>query len=416
MERTAKYGRIRVYTNIVHKREDEDTSVQYEIEPSSIRSTEIFTNQLKQIKIESAIVVSKGLGESHFTVGAGTRFLKINGSVNSFEEITYDRGSFFSEGINSELQHNYNDSFFYLQSQHQTSRLRTVYGVRIAQFGATGETIVMPRISANYRLFPHVSWTLAAGRHAQPPVYKEFLPVGSARDSLKSQRSDQIGTGLIYQIQESLYWSTELFYRFQRRMISYQIDDLRIRYSGKNDSKGRVFGVNSKLRGKLDSLIGIVSYGYLIARENIIKDGHGYLPRANDQRHTLSMYLEDRMFLDSLRIRFLNYSRFHIRVLYGTGFPHTPKIVAMSEYGRPQLTDGPRNSVRDRPYFRFDAGMTQSTSLWRKTLHIREEIANVFDQHNVLGYSYFPSSSGEPIELRRSLGRRVYNVSVSVEF
>ncbi|MXY82574.1 MAG: TonB-dependent receptor plug domain-containing protein [Gemmatimonadetes bacterium] len=416
MERTAKHGRIRVYTNIVHKREDEDTSVQYEIEPSSIRSTEAFINQLKQIKVESAIVASKDLGESHFTVGVGARFLKLNGSINSFEGITYDRGRFFAEGINSELQRNYNDSFFYLQSRHQTGRLRTVGGVRIAQFGATGETIVMPRISANYRLFPRVSWTLAAGRHAQPPVYKEFLPVGSAKDSLKSQRSDQIGTGLIYQIQESLYWSTEIFYRSQWRMISYQIDDLRIRYSGENDSKGRVFGVNSKLRGKLDSLIGIVSYGYLIAQENIVRDGYDYLPRANDQRHTLSMYLEDRMFLDFMRIRFLDYSRFHIRVLYGTGFPHTPKVVAISEDGHQQLTDGPRNSVRDRPYFRFDVGMTQSTSLWRKTLHLREEIANVFDQHNVLGYSYLPSSSGKPIELRKSLGRRVYNVSVSVEF
>ena len=199
-------------------------------------------------------------------------------------------------------------------------------------------------------------------------------------------------------------------------MISYQIDDLRMRYSGENDSKGRVFGVNSKLRGKLDSLIGIVSYGYLLARENIIGDGHAYLPRANDQRHTLSMYLEDRMFLDFSRVRFLDYSRFHIRVLYGSGFPHTPKVVAIAEDGRPQLTDGPRNSVRDRPYFRFDVGMTQSTSLWRKTLHLREEIANVFDQYNVLGYSYLPSPSGKPIELRRSLGRRVYNVSVSVEF
>ncbi len=411
-----KHGRIRVYTNIVHKREDEDTSVQYEIEPGSIRSTEAFTNQLKQIKVESAIVASKNLGESHFMVGAGARFLKINGNVNSFEEITYDRGRFFAEGINSELQRNYNDSFFYLQSRRQDGRLQTVFGVRIAQFGATGETIVMPRISANYRLFPRVSWTLAAGRHTQPPIYKEFLRGESSRESLKSQRSDQVGTGLIYEIQESLYWSTEIFYRLQWRMISYQIDDLRMRYSGENDSKGRVFGVNSKLRGKLDSLIGIVSYGYLIARENIIGDGHAYLPRANDQRHTLSMYLEDRMFLDFSRIRFLDYSRFHIRVLYGTGFPHTPKIVTVSEDGRPQLTDGPRNSVRDRPYFRFDVGMTQATSLWRKTLHLREEIANVFDQHNVLGYSYLPSSSGKPIELRRSLGRRVYNVSVSIEF
>ncbi len=414
VERIARHGRIKAYTNIVHKREDEDTNLQYEIEPNSIRSTEAFANQLKQIKIESGIVASKNLEASHFTVGAGVKFLTIDGNVNSLEEITYSRRRFFSQDIKSELQRNYNDSFFYLQSRRQAGRLWTLFGVRIAQFGATGETIVMPRVSTNYRLFPSVSWILAAGRHAQPPMYKEFL-LSPVRDSLKSQRSDQIGTGLIYEIQDSLYWSIETFYRYQWRMISYEIDDLRIHYSGVNDSKGRVFGVNSKLRGKLDSLIGIVSYGYLIARDNIIRDGHNYLPRASDQRHTLSVYLEDRMFLDSLRIRCWNYSRFHIRALYGSGFPHTPKIVAISEDGNSQLTDGPRHSVRDRPYFRFDVGMTQSISLWGKTLHLREEIANVFDQYNVLGYSYLPSSSGEPIELRRSLGRRVYNISVSVE-
>ena len=412
MERGFSSGTVKAYAHLTRKREIETTDVGYSIAPGNILSKEEFNSKLRRDKVESAIVGTKTVGRSHLLGGAGLRLSTIDGRVNSTEEITYRRGSFLNSRNSQNVNRKDADPFFFLQNSWASDRFSMIMGIRFVRFGATGETIEMPRISMSLKTTPRLALTLAAGRHAQPPIYKEYLGGRSGEEGkLKAQRSDQIGAGLVYEIQDSLHWSCDIFYRHQWRMISYHIDDLRIFYSDSNDSKGFVYGVNSKLRGKMDSLIGIASYGYLVAREDILGDDRGYLPRPSDQRHTASLYVEDRMYLDILPSGFIKYSRFHLSILYGTGFPYTSKIVQAGK-----LIDGPRNDRRDRPYFRFDVGLTQGLNLLGRTFHLRQEIANLFDQYNVLGYSYFPTFLGESIEVRRSLGRRVYNLGIALKF
>ncbi len=345
--------------------------------------------------------------------GAGLKRAKMGGWIDAKENISYRQGTFLNDALRLRVHRKDIDKFVFLQNRWGAGRLEVVGGIRLVTFGATSELIAMPRTSITFTASPRLSLSLAAGRHAQPPVYKEYLGGSkSGKIDFNAQRSDQIGAGFVYGIRNSLHWSTDIYYRHQLRMISYQVDDLRISYATSNDARGYVWGINSKIRGKADSLIGIASYGFLVAREDIKGDSRGHIPMPSDQRHTLSLYLEDRMYLGIIETRLLKYSRFYLRILYGTGFPYTPQVVQ----GNGRLVNGPRNSRQGEPYFRFDVGLTQGIRIAENVFHLRQEIANLFDQYNVVGYSYFPTWQGEPIEVKRSLGRRVYNLGVVWEF
>jgi hypothetical protein len=185
-------------------------------------------------------------------------------------------------------------------------------------------------------------------------------------------------------------------------------------YSGKNDAKGYAYGLNSNLRGQLSQLVGLLSYSYLVTREDLEGDGQGYLPRPTDQRHTISAYLEDQV--EQLRWEKLRASRFHLRLLYGSGYPYTPKVADATQDEGLVPIDGMRNSRRNRYYFRFDLGLTQTINLGGWEVQVQEEVANLFDQYNVVGHTYLPTPTGRLIELRNALGRRVYSIALSTKF
>ena len=417
------FGTITLYANATRKDESEDTDVRFEITQEvdqiilqdGLLTTEVFESSLRRQRVETGILGSRPSGNGVATWGVGARYARVRGRVTRSETIAFSGGVYSDEG-DVRLHRSDLDGFAFIEKTRQAERLRTSCGLRLAWLGSTGEALLMPRISMRYRLTSGLNLTLSAGRHAQPPVFKEYLHDGTSGGArVRAQRSDQIGTGFDIQVRNALWWSNQVYYRHQWRMISYQVEDLRVSYSGENDSRGFVLGADSQFRGQMGSLVGIAGYGFLIAKEDLSGDGRGYIPRASDQRHTVSLYVEDRMPLESIRLPRPLRSRMHLRLLLGTGFPSTPKVRGTGDGGQPQLVDGRRNSRRARPYFRFDLGTTQSVTLAGKTLHVRQEIANLFDQYNVLGYSYLPSPGGEPVEVRNSLGRRVYNLAASLE-
>ena len=104
-----------------------------------------------------------------------------------------------------------------------------------------------------------------------------------------------------------------------------------------------------------------------------------------------------------LRWTRLRSSLFHIRVLYGSGFPHTPQLHDPEASGW-VLVDGERNSLDGRAYLRTDIGMTQVLAVFGMSVKVRQEVANIFDQYNVVGYRYLPAPDGAPIELMASAG------------
>ena len=81
-----------------------------------------------------------------------------------------------------------------------------------------------------------------------------------------------------------------------------------------------------------------------------------------------------------------------------------------------RLVEGERHALRDDPYIRFDMGLTQVFRVAGIEVEIREEVANLFDEFNAVGFRQLPAPDGTMALLPRGLGRRVFNGEVSVLF
>ena len=68
-------------------------------------------------------------------------------------------------------------------------------GLRIDNYGLTGETVVDPRLDVHLRLTDHLTMVQAIGRYHQPPTVADVDPRGGNPD-LKSSYSDQFSLGV----------------------------------------------------------------------------------------------------------------------------------------------------------------------------------------------------------------------------
>ena len=109
----------------------------------------------------------------------------------------------------------------------------------------------MPRFNVVFHLGENTDLLMAAGRYTQPPLYKEFRTIGKERSGdLKAQKSDQFTLGLERCWAENMSFRFETYYKQLRDLISYDLWDVRLVYSGRNDAIGYVYGMDAHLRGE----------------------------------------------------------------------------------------------------------------------------------------------------------------------
>ncbi len=236
-------------------------------------------------------------------------------------------------------------------------------------------------------------------------MYKEYQFRTADQSTLYAQKADQITLGFSSRLSPRLQLDGEFYYRWLSDLISFDQKDVWLAYSGRNDAEGYAYGLDVRLQGEwLPGTSNWVSYSYLVAREDLEGDAYGYVPRPTDRRHLMTIYMEDRM------ERF-PFSRFHVRLLYGSGYPYTwERWEYDEEAGRYWLKKGPRNQFRMVFYARFDVGFTQTFELGNDlSLQLREEVLNLFNHYNVLSHQV---AFGQQID--RSLGGRTYNIGVQI--
>ncbi len=306
--------------------------------------------------------------------------------------------------------HNYNTSEShngYLLSQYTqavwrpASDWRIIPGMRWTVSTLNHEQLFLPRIQGIWQKNDTYEYFASVGRYAQPPLNREFQFRDGPDEELLSQKSWNLTAGLSRTPQQGLTLRLEAYYKSLQDIISYEIEDVQIRYSGTNDARGYVYGLDAFLHGEIvEGTENWFSYSYMVAKEDIMGDDEGYVPRPSDRRHQLSYYMEDRM------KKFPN-SKMHIRLVYGTGFPFTWKRYVLNyASGEYEYSQGKRNSDRLSAYRRFDAGFTQEFRIGKRyTIILREEVLNVFNNINILGYDI---SFNRKVD--RYLSGRIYNV------
>lgn len=242
-------------------------------------------------------------------------------------------------------------------------------GVRGQYWDLNKDFFITPRAQLLYKPLDtrkDLSYRLAVGLYYQPPFYRELrAPTGIVNPDVVAQKSGHVVAGFTY----DFLWGrrrpvkmrliTEVYYKQMWDLVSYDVDNVRVRYSGLNDSRGYAAGIDVRLNGEfVPGAESWVNLSLLRTRERIDGIDHmrrevgqreGYVvndvPRPTDRFLTLSMF-----FQDYLR-RNKNF-KMHMNLTVGTGLP----------FGLPDNNIVYRNPYRFAPYHRVDIGF--SLLLW----------------------------------------------------
>ena len=319
----------------------------------------------------------------------------------------------------------------YLQNEHKWNTsagqwILTVGG-RLQWWSWNNEILPSPRASVEW--IP--SWKrdfcfrLASGLYYQAPFYKELRDtvtdaMGITRiqlnQDLRAQRSMHVVLGGDYYFRawgRPFKFTAEGYYKYIDRMESYTVDNVRVRYSGKNDSEGYAGGLDLKLYGELvpgaDSWI---SFSTMVARQRnlkseIINQKSEWIPSPQEQRWNFSMLFQD-------YIPQLPQLKFHLKMQFADGMPfYAPRN--NQAWGRMPI------------YKRIDLGATyvfnaQTAKFMRaeSAKHVKQwaiqfEVFNLVGWNNVNSYFWVADAYGQQWASPNYLTGRRYNLKITVD-
>lgn len=295
-------------------------------------------------------------------------------------------------------------------------------GLRFSYWDFNKEFLVSPRV--NFSVRPTGSnWNIraAAGLYYQSPFYKEFRRAGTDSDGnseislnrdIKSPRSLQfiVGTDYTFRAMNRPFKLTgEVYYKNLANLISYEYDNLKVNYSGINDSKGFITGLDLKLFGQfVEGSDSWLSFSLMKTSQTL--DGKK-VPLPSDQRFSVALYFTD-YFPKFPKLKF------SLRGIFADGLTMTAPHRSRSEtyfrspsYKRVdigvsyQLVGSPSDGVR--PY-----------NFWRhfKSIVLGLDCFNLLDISNVSSYYWVTDVNDIQYAVPNYLTRRQFNVRLSVEF
>jgi len=294
----------------------------------------------------------------------------------------------------------------YVQDSWQLSdRLFTTLGIRIDYFDFNKDVTFSPRLSCSYTLRDGSIFKLAWGYYYQSPALNEFKFPKACSENTRSQRAIHYIAGYQRKLSNSFELKIDVYYKDYQDLISYYWQGGRKFSTKENDTLGFAKGVDLQLKYNLSKISGWLSYGFLIAKEDVKNDHRGFYPRPTDQRHSLAAVAEW-----NITPKWRLYGKF----LYGSGFPYTPMIFDVNRYS---LTRGAKNSEYLPSYKRVDLRILRDFSFNWGRLSIYIEIINIFNNKNVLYYRrYRIDQHGRIVKDARTLLPRLPNLGIKVYF
>ena len=293
-------------------------------------------------------------------------------------------------------------------------------GVRVSYWDFNKETLVSPRF--NFSISPAACnrWTYRAafGWYYQSPFFKEYRravqdEVGNGtvelNRNIKSPRSIQVilGTDFTFRaLNRPFKLTAEAYYKNISRMISYEYDNLKVNYSGVNDSKGYIMGLDLRFFGQfVEGSDSWISFSLMKTQQEL---NGKKMPMPSDHRYSVALFFTDY-------------------------FPKFPKLkFALRGIFSDGLTMVPPRQSRDVTWFRapaykrVDIGLSyqivgspkgeQPRKGWLKDLTIGVDLFNLFDITNVSSYYWITDVNNLQYAVPNYLTRRQFNVRLSMEF
>lgn len=312
----------------------------------------------------------------------------------------------------------------YLQETWKTrikaGMLTLTGGVRSNYWSFNNEWIISPRFSIGFIPAWERDFTfrLAGGVYYQAPFYKELRDTLTQNKvckvvlnkDIKAQKSIQIVGGMDYHF---IAWdrpfklSAEVYYKHLDNLIPYTVDNVRIRYYGRNMASGYATGADIKLFGEFvpgtDSWI---TLSLMDSKESI---GNYTVPRPNEQRYNISMFFRDYLPNNP------KYSM-TLKLVWGDGLC----------FGPPSM-DRSYATTRMKPYRRADIGFSRrivggEDRLLRgkalrdiKNIWIGLDCFNLFGINNTNSYYWVKDVYNREWAIPNYLTGRQLNLSLSIE-
>ncbi|WP_420458629.1 TonB-dependent receptor [Neolewinella sp.] len=343
----------------------------------------------------------------------------------------------------NELQSNRFSAFFqdtYTWRQEGRADIRLSAGVRAVAWDLNGDIDISPRAQLLFKPLggtKDITYKLAGGLYKQQPFYRELrAPDGRVNTDLRSQKSFHVVGGLT----SDFYYGkrnpkkfrliTEAYYKSLWDLVSYEIENVRIQYSGANDASGYVAGLDFRLNGEFvpgaDSWLNL---SLLRAREQlkgvthrrvtgrgpegeVLADTVKYVPRPTDQIFQLALFFQD-------YLRGNENFRTHVNLTIGGGLP----------FGIPGNNTETRNTLRFDTYHRIDIGFSwrlfdrmtsrnRATSPLRftRSTYLSLEVFNMMNVGNQAGNTFIKTIFQQQFAVPNRLTGRRINLRLKVEF
>ncbi|MGB1217203.1 MAG: TonB-dependent receptor, partial [Saprospiraceae bacterium] len=323
----------------------------------------------------------------------------------------------------------FQDSYLY---EKDSFSMKVSYGVRASYWSMNKEFVYSPRVQMllKPRTKEDISFRFATGMYNQPPFYREMRRLdGTVNRDLKAQKSIHAVAGYNWDFKWGdipFRFTSEIYYKHLWDLVSYDLDNVRIRYSGENNATGYVTGIDLRLNGEfVPGEESWVNLSFLRARESFNDVQHyqfevgsvdsvlvNTVARPTDQFMSLSMFFQDHLPKQkSLKM--------HLNLTVGTGWP----------FGVPNNNVGPRNTYRFSPYHRVDIGF--SAKLWneewlerrpkhplRFTKHtwLSLEVFNLLQVSNQASNTWIRITTGRQYAVPNYLTSRRINLRLRMEF
>ena len=320
----------------------------------------------------------------------------------------------------------------------ETSGVAVQGGVRYNYNDLNKELLLSPRVGISWK---PSSWARdiifrgAAGAYHQPPFYRELRkPDGTINKDLKAQRSYQAVVGFDYNFRSGkrpYRLTTEAYYKSMSDVVPYDLDNVRLRYTGVNEAKAYASGLEIRLFSELvKDAESWISLGFMRTRENLENDTYynytldslnnvtdsslqqgGWFRRPTDRLFTFGMFLQDYLATNKNFKVYLNF-------LYGSNMPYN--IPGSIKY---------RNALTIDPYIRIDLGFSallldadkanrRSHNPFRNFENIWAtlEVFNLIDRDNTISYMLIKDFSNTRYALPNRLTPRLLNLKLIARF
>ena len=400
---------------------------------------------------------SADLGKHFIQWGAGLDHTVINDGLNEWERkdsagytLPFNPDQLtFSSVLKSKEDISVNKYSGYVQDNIRISNtardITLQLGARFNYNSLNQEFLVSPRAQISYKPYwkRDIIFKASAGIYDQPPFYRELRrPDGTINDGLKSQKSTQFTGGFDYNLARKgvpVRITTELYYKSLTDVVTYDLENVRIRYSGENNAKAYAAGIETRIFTELvkdaeswlslsvsrtmEDLNNDFYYTYKNAEGEIInsqstnqviadsvKTEVGYVRRPSDRLFTAGLFLQDYLSTNK------NF-RVHLNMIYGSNMSYNiPNSVRY------------RNALIIEPYMRVDIGFSalllsdkserRSHSPFRSFDNIWAslEVFNLIDRANIISFQLIKDFANNTFSIPNRLTPRLINFKLMARF